>query len=90
MFRRLMILVAASLFALPGAPVQAGMHIGIGLPVFCPWHHYYGPRVVIAPAPVYVVPALPVAYVQPAPAVVHVPVAPAVVPAYPPPAVAPR
>jgi len=75
--RRVSALAALALLSLSWGTARAGVTIGIGLPVFRPFHHhhhYCGPRVYVAPPPVYVAPAPvyaapPPVYVQPAPAV---------------------
>ncbi len=92
MFRKsilALVLAAGALLAMPLASANAGVYVGIGVPVFRPYHrhyyygpYYYGPRVIVAPAPV-VVPAPvyvqppPTVYVQPAPQVIQVPAVPA-------------
>jgi hypothetical protein len=76
--RRALVIALALLASLgAAAPARAGVAIGIGWPCYRPFHHhyYYGPRVVIAPPPVYVAP--PPVYVAPAPQAVYVQPAPA-------------
>jgi hypothetical protein len=85
--RRILLLAALCLLALPLASAQAGVRIGIGIgvPVYRPYYRYhYRPYVVVAPRPVVVAPApvnvapVPVyatsapVYVAPAPAPVPV------------------
>jgi hypothetical protein len=75
--RRILTLAAVALLALPLTSAQAGvrfgLNIGIGIPLFRPCYPP-PPRVVVAPAPVYIQPA-PV-YVQQAPPPVYVQRAP--------------
>lgn len=88
---RAIALTALSLLPLSATVTQAGVYVGIGVPgpYYRPYYRpYYGPRVIVAPPPVYVGPA-PAIYVAPPPAPVYVQSAPTVLQAAPVQAVAP-
>jgi hypothetical protein len=80
-FKRIILLAALAVLAMPLASAQAWWRVGIGIgfPVYRPYPY----RVYVAPAPIYVTPA----YVQPAP--VYVQPAPVYVQPTPTPAPAP-
>jgi hypothetical protein len=83
---RLLALATLALLAVSWTSAHAGVYIGLGFPgpFHRPFrhHHHFGPRLIIAPPPVYIGPTpapvyltpVPV-YVQPAPTVIQAPVA---------------